>query len=133
MGVNLFKILFKVRYIHVMTPVEDRLQHVCSKNEQNLKSLKTASQEKNLYILIFHFFSSFLFSFFTSNFFCRFLNPIFSNLNYNCSNLLDVKAGLSEEILNCLSLKEGACILFFCHSHNNISNVYFLVLSKATG
>ena len=32
-------------------------------------------------------------------------------------------------------LKEGACILFFCHSHshshNDISNVYLLVLSKA--
>jgi hypothetical protein len=37
-------------------------------------------------------------------------------------------------------LKEGACILFiFCHSHSyrhshtDISNVYLLVLSKATG
>ena len=34
-------------------------------------------------------------------------------------------------------LKERACILFFCHSdshsHNDISNVYSLVLSKATG
>ena len=29
--------------------------------------------------------------------------------------------------------KEGACILFFCHSHNDISNVCLLVLSKATG
>ena len=34
-------------------------------------------------------------------------------------------------------IKEGVCILFFCHSHSNshkdISNVYLLVLSKATG
>ena len=36
-----------------------------------------------------------------------------------------------------LLLKKGACILFFyhihSHSHNDISNVYPLVLSKATG
>ena len=38
------------------------------------------------------YFSPFRFEIIFSNFSCRFLNPnIFSNLNYNCSNLLDLR------------------------------------------
>ena len=49
------------------------------------------------------------------------------------------KLGSTENFCNFGKVKEGHCVLFFCHSHshshshNAIGNVYLLFLSKATG
>ena len=46
-------------------------------------------------------------------------------------------ASTYELILDQRGLKDGFCVLFFLHSHSHnhsdISNVYLLVLAKATG
>ena len=60
---------------------------------------------------------------------------LLKNLFYKFVWLRSLIIVLENAIRKPLSSKEGACILFFCHSHshNNISNIYLLVLSKATG
>ena len=43
------------------------------------------------------------------------------------------KLGSTENFCNFGKVKEGHCVLFSCHSHNDIGNVYLLFVCKATG